>query len=220
MAGTVLTDGEDGPRIERPQRNHRPSAALLAHSEQAAIASQQKAVNDFRAAEAAKRASATALALAAARANKSTTPSSSRATSPDDTPLTQPIPSTLHIADKTKRARVEEISDEEDSDDEERENARINPKPTGECNIMVFKILRLTEKLLAKKARRSTISSEPEPVDEDGILVDVEVQSVGDDSVSTREGKTADIEQFFGSAYEYAGANGKVKKHRKCKICV
>ena len=171
----VPTDGKDGPHIERPQCNHCPSAALLAHSEQAAIASQQRAIINFCAAEAAKCASATALALAAARANKSTTPSSSRATSPDDTPLTQPIPSTSHIADKTKRARVEEISDEEDSDDEECENARINPKPTGECNIMVFKILRLTEKLLAKKARRSTISSEPEPVDEDGILVDVEV---------------------------------------------
>jgi len=76
------------------------------------------------------------------------------------------------------------------------------------------------EKPLAKKARRSAISSEPEPVDEDGILVDVEVQSIDNDSVSTREGKTADIEQFFGSAYEYAGANGKVKKHRKCKICM
>lgn len=219
MAGTVLTDGKDGPRIERPQRTHRPSATLLAHSEQAAIASQQKAVNDFRAAEAAKRASAIALALKATCANKSTTPSSSRATSPNDTPLTQPVPSTSHISDKTKRARVEEISDKEHSDDKEHKNAWINPKPASECNIMVFKILRLTEKLLAKKACRSTISSEWEPVDEDGILVDVEVQSI-DNSVSTREGKTADIKQFFSTAYKYAGANGKVKKHRKCKICV
>ena len=56
-----------------------------------------------------------------------------------------------------------------------------------------------------------TISNKPEPVNGDGILVDVEVQSI-DDSVSTCEGKTADIEQFFGATYEYAGANGKVKK--------
>src|SRR5258705_13883886 len=73
MAGTVLTDGEDGPRIGCPQHNNCPSAALLAHSEQAAIASQQKAVNNFCAAEAAKRESAIALALNAAHANKSTT---------------------------------------------------------------------------------------------------------------------------------------------------
>jgi len=81
-------------------------------------------------------------------------------------------------------------------------------KNISECNIMVFKILRLSEKLLAKKAHLSTISNEPEPVDKDDILVDVEVQSI-DDSVSTHEGKTADIRQFFSTAYKYAGANGK-----------
>jgi hypothetical protein len=63
------------------------------------------------------------------------------------------------------------------------------------------------------------VSSESEAIDEDGVLVDVEVQSV-DDSGPTREAKTADIEQFFGEAYDHPGANGKVKKHRKCKICV
>jgi hypothetical protein len=63
------------------------------------------------------------------------------------------------------------------------------------------------------------VSSDPEAVDEDGILLDVEVQSV-DGSVPTREGRTADIDQFFGEAFDRAGANGKVKRHRKCKICV
>ena len=63
MVGTILTDGEDEPHIERPHRNPKPSAALLAHSEQAALPSQQKVVNDFCAAEAAKRAAETALAL-------------------------------------------------------------------------------------------------------------------------------------------------------------
>jgi hypothetical protein len=63
------------------------------------------------------------------------------------------------------------------------------------------------------------VSSESEAVDKDGVLVDVEVQSV-DDSGPTREAKTADIEQFFGEAYDHPGANGKVKKHRKCKICL
>jgi hypothetical protein len=47
----------------------------------------------------------------------------------------------------------------------------------------------------------------------------MEVQSIAD-SVSTREGKTADLDKFFESAYECEGANGKVKKHRKCKVCV
>jgi hypothetical protein len=73
--------------------------------------------------------------------------------------------------------------------------------------------------VLAKKQRRSTAASEPEALDKDGILVDIDVQSVAD-SGSTREGRTADIDQFFGNPYDCAGANGKVKKHRKCKICM
>ena len=72
--------------------------------------------------------------------------------------------------------------------------------------------------LLAKKPRQS-VPSEPEAIDEDGIFVDVEVQSLAD-SGSTREAKTADLDYFFGNAYECEGANGKVKKHRKCKVCV
>ncbi|KAG2747640.1 hypothetical protein P692DRAFT_20875468 [Suillus brevipes Sb2] len=57
MTGTVLTDGEDEPRVVRPVRKIKPTAALLQHSEKAALPSQTKAINDFRAAEATKRAS-------------------------------------------------------------------------------------------------------------------------------------------------------------------
>jgi hypothetical protein len=55
-------------------------------------------------------------------------------------------------------------------------------------------------------------------VDADGILVDVDVQSIIN-TVSTREAKTADLDVFFGATFDHAGANGKVKKHRKCKMC-
>jgi hypothetical protein len=57
-----------------------------------------------------------------------------------------------------------------------------------------------------------------EDVDEDGILVDIDVQSIAD-SGPTREDKTRDICEFFGEAFEYAGANGVMKKHRRCKVC-
>ena len=55
MVGTVHTDNEEEPHIVRPVRRSKPSAALLQHSEKAAIPSQTKAINEFRAAEAAKR---------------------------------------------------------------------------------------------------------------------------------------------------------------------
>jgi hypothetical protein len=88
------TDGE-ASRIERPHRQAKPSAVLLAqsNSERATLPSQAKAVVDFRAA-----------------------PS---------------VASTSHVPDRGKRARVEELFDDEDSEDEERENAYINPKPKG-----------------------------------------------------------------------------------------
>lgn len=120
------TDGE-ASRVERPHRQTKPSAVLLAqsNSEQAALPYQAKAVINFRAAETARRAAERDLALNAARAN--ITPSSSRATSPAPS-----VASTSHVPDSGKRARVEEFLNDEDSEDEERENAYINPKPKGE----------------------------------------------------------------------------------------
>jgi len=44
------------------------------------------------------------------------------------------------------------------------------------------------------------------------------VQSIIE-SGSTREGKTADIEQFFGAPFDQQGMGRQVKKHRKCKMC-
>jgi len=69
----------------------------------------------------------------------------------------------------------------------------------------------------AKRARRATVIDH-EDVDSEGILVDVDVQSIAD-SGPTREDKMRDIDEFFGKPFEHAGANGTVKKHRKCKAC-
>jgi hypothetical protein len=55
--------------------------------------------------------------------------------SPDDVSLTQPTPSTSHISNKDKRARVEDVSDDEYLDNEGRENAQMNSKLKGEKNI-------------------------------------------------------------------------------------
>jgi hypothetical protein len=63
------------------------------------------------------------------------------------------------------------------------------------------------------------VASEQEAVDENGILADVDVQSIAE-VTSAREGRTADIEQFFSTPYDHQGLNGATKKHRKCKICL
>jgi hypothetical protein len=183
MTGTVLTDGEDEPRVVRPVRKIKPTAALLQHSEKAALPSQTKAINDFRAAEAAKRASEVsqpAALTAPVPATQLAPPPSNKRVRPDDAP-----------------DALDDALDDDQSIDTERENARVNPKR-------------------AKRKRKSPEKS-PELVDEDGVLVDVDV-SIADPG-SSREGKTADIDNFFGAAFEHTGANGKVKKHRKCNIC-
>jgi hypothetical protein len=73
-------------------------------------------------------------------------------------------------------------------------------------------------KPLAKK-RRTVVLTDSEAVSDDGIPTDVDIQSVTD-SGTTCEGKTADIDRFFSATFDHTGTNGKVKKHRKCKICL
>src|SRR5882762_6968592 len=54
MAGTTPSDGEDGAHNQRPKSKSRPTAAPLEHSEAPALPSQQKHINEFCAAKAAR----------------------------------------------------------------------------------------------------------------------------------------------------------------------
>jgi hypothetical protein len=126
MATATPPNGNEA-RFERPRRAFVPSAALL--SGEPAIPSQRKAVEEFLAAEAAKRAAETKLAIDALRA-ATVTPTSSRESSPV-VPKAR-VASSLHGTGKGKRAYVEDSSEDEVEElDTVRENARINPKPAG-----------------------------------------------------------------------------------------
>ena len=52
---TILTDGEEAPRIARPVRKTKPTTTLL-HTEEPALPFQRKTVQEFHIAEAAKHA--------------------------------------------------------------------------------------------------------------------------------------------------------------------
>lgn len=101
MVSTIHTDNEDELRVvARPVHKTKPTAALLQHSEKAALPSQTKAINDFRAAEAAKLATERQLVAA------------------DQTEIS-PAP------ENSKRVRSEGIFDTDiDNSDDEHENAR------------------------------------------------------------------------------------------------
>ncbi|KAG2751673.1 hypothetical protein P692DRAFT_20709488, partial [Suillus brevipes Sb2] len=189
MVGTVHTDSDDEPCVVRPVRKVKPTAALLEHSEKAALPSQTRAINAFRAAEALKR---------------TTDDTHPLATEPPQAPIpTTHAPNINTTAPETtsKRARVEEIDGDEISGDDEREDARTNPK--------------------CKRVRRKKAAKAQEDVDEDGILADIDVQPIIDESTSpTREDRTRDIDQFFSQPFESTHANGKVKKHRKTQCTI
>lgn len=219
MAKTAK-DGEQEAGTRRPKRKPNPSAALLNNSEQVTLPSQQQAIKDFRLAEATRRA-AEIEAPVEAEALATPSPISSRKSLPiDSSGSASPI---LLGSRNRKRAYVSDDQDEPESESEieiaEREDARTNPKPKGKHNLLVSEYTYLY--ISAKKTRttlRTAVAPEQEAVDESGILADIDVQSIAE-TTSTREGRTADIEEFFSTPYDHQGAGGAIKKHRKCKIC-
>jgi hypothetical protein len=108
----------------RPVRKVKPTTALLEHSEKAALPSQTRAINAFRAAEALK-----------CTTNDTHPP----ATEPPQAPVpSAPAPNVDTTTPQTtsKRARIEEIDEDEISGDDECEDAQTNPKCESICKIM------------------------------------------------------------------------------------
>ena len=97
-AAPTVDDAREG-RIARPIRRTKPTAALLQHSEKAVLPSQTKAINDFHAAEAAKR--------IAEHAPTPTLPSSTDPTKPvPDLPVPV-LPVGRQERDLAKRAKID-----------------------------------------------------------------------------------------------------------------
>ena len=68
------------------------------------------------------------------------------------------------------------------------------------------------------KKKRSTLGN-PVDIDEDGLLIDVDVQSIdADDTPISREDKRQDVDQFFNPAVVKI-VSGKAKKYCICKLC-
>ncbi|KAG2030628.1 hypothetical protein BDR03DRAFT_986963 [Suillus americanus] len=127
-----------------------------------------KAINEFRAAEAAR---FTNEILQTATPGPSLEPS-----------VPQPVQPATSTS-SNKHPYIKEISDD---DIDEHENACTNPK----------------HKKLKRWLQELTWT-----------------QWLIADTGSTHELRTTDIEEFFSTTFDHTGSNGKVKKHRKCKIC-
>lgn len=66
--------------------------------------------------------------------------------------------------------------------------------------------------------RKHATLGDPDDVDEDGLLIDVDVQSVDSSPACTREDKRKDVDHFFHGAIVKI-VKGKAKKYRDCKAC-
>ncbi|KAG0691571.1 hypothetical protein DFH29DRAFT_884153, partial [Suillus ampliporus] len=134
MVGTIHTDNEDELHVvARPVRKTKPTAALLQHSEKAALPSQTKAINDFRVAEAAKLATERQL-VAADQTEISPAPKNSKRIWSEgifDTDIENSDDEHENARTNPKQKRVRQATVTEDRDDDrddDRENARTNPK--------------------------------------------------------------------------------------------
>jgi hypothetical protein len=68
-----------------------------------------------------------------------------------------------------------------------------------------------------KKGRSGTLGN-PVAIDDDGMLVDVQVQEIDDVPRVTREDKRQDVDRFFLGA-SIKDMKGKSRKYRLCTIC-
>lgn len=189
----------------RSKRGNIPSAAVLNNLD-SALPSQQEAARAYIQAEKDRAAEVTAaqrLSSPHVPSMGATSPPSSRASSPEPA-----LP-------KSKRAYVEDFDETEDGWNA-REDARINPNPKGaHLSISPLAMLVLTVNS-AKKSRQSKAA--PDPVDANGIPLDVNVQTISDDE-PTKKNASADVDQFFSAPFDSPDKHGKMKAHRKCKGC-
>jgi hypothetical protein len=72
-------------------------------------------------------------------------------------------------------------------------------------------------------AKNGATLGNPDAVDADGYLADINVQSIDDDDNPGDTDRTQDVKEFFHLAFskEITGKDGKVKMklYRKCKLC-
>lgn len=211
MAKTAPAAGNDAETSRRPARIQKPTATLLEHSEGAALPSQQKKIDEYRAAKAAKQYDSTTNTTVPSRST-ATTPTISNAPSPSPSLEFPDSPENVKRPSFGKRKSI--VSDVDESDDEgDGSTNGVSSGLPGELGMTSRHWMQLIHNWTAKRPRFET-----DIVDSEGLLEDVDVQStkvIG----SSCEDKSRDIDEFFAAPVDRIGTNGATKKHRLCKLC-
>ncbi|KAI0249255.1 hypothetical protein BJV78DRAFT_716359 [Lactifluus subvellereus] len=198
MAGRVQPEGNGSNAHidERPYRIIVPTTKLLDTNNTArpGLTFQQKAIDDYLVAQ--------VVQDAPASLDNPETPTLSRATSISHVPdVTPPPEASRHVPEKRKNSQSEASSD---TASESRSSVKSTQPPRK------------------KKARNNASLSNPGAVDENGSLLDINVQSIDEDDGPRDVDKTQDLKEFFHPVFEKEISNKdgkKTKPYRKCKLC-
>ncbi len=72
--------------------------------------------------------------------------------------------------------------------------------------------------MLVRKRASKTKTGDPDEVDDNGILKDIEVPAI-EKTAPARSERTKDVDAFFGVPYTKIGTSGTPKLHRDCLKC-
>ncbi|KAH9159712.1 hypothetical protein EDB89DRAFT_1915717 [Lactarius sanguifluus] len=210
MTRRILDDGSGDVRVNRRlRRNPAPTTKLLDpnNTERAGLPFQQKYISDYRATHGAQDMPTTSATLS--ETSDATLDTTSCTALPTATQLRdnssrsslEPGPSD-RVMDKRPISAVDSSDDNNSAPDSRAKSTSHPPK---------------------KKAKNTTTLGNPDAVDADGFLEDINVQSIDEDDGLGGADRTQDVKEFFHPTFakDVTGKGGKVKKklYRKCKIC-
>jgi hypothetical protein len=100
------------------------------------------------------------------------------------------------------------------------EGDEVREKEKRRCKFLPSSVSSQCSLQLVPDTKRPKHASEPEPVDADGILVDIDVTEVAvGGPKARREDASRDINAFFDDPHPVTLSDGRTKSYRNCKKC-
>jgi hypothetical protein len=199
-------DGEESLAQTRSHRQVNPTTKLL-DSGKAGLAFQRKAIDDFRARQEDP-------SLPAHLESSLPTPSAPNTSQGSGQTAASSQASQVSCSGSKRSISVLDIDGDGTDGDCDDEDAQPRRRMYFTKYVRV-----LLNSCLAKKRATAATLGNPDVVDKDGLLVDVDVQSIHKDAnLKTREDKRRDVDTFFHSVI-LRNVEGKSKRYRMCKLC-
>ena len=223
MADQILSDGDQDMPFNKHsmRRNLVPTAKLVDANNvaQPGLTSQQKAIDNFRATQGTRNIwsstrDGTVIVPGEAPSSSATTAASLRRR-----PAEISHQPSGQILEKRHISEVTETSDTNNSD----AIGMVRRGQQCKKGTQLFHVEILFLIIDIDLAKKNMISGNPDAVDAEGFLADIDVQSIDEDEGPADIDRTQDVKEFFHEPFtkEVTGKDGKkrLKLYRKCKHC-